>query len=318
MWYRVLFVIRNSSLLRFFLVLIIEIFSANLAFGQQRQFFSQYMFNGLTINPAYAGNQKMLSAALIYRKQWVRMDGSPNTQTFAFHNATKKKKIGYGLLVSRDEIGVHRDLSVYGVYSYKIKLKKGTLAMGLQGGFNYLSSNYYLLHTDPDVSDPMIPSRTSVLNPNVGMGLFYSTKTAYIGLSVPFFINNKTINKKDIDAISQGTEERIYLLTAGKVFPLTESLSFKPSTLIRIQDEAPLGFDLNGNVMYYELLTVGVSYRTGRSLILLTELGLTENFRLGYSFDYAVSGLHSYNRGSHEIMLNYRINLTPQKCHTYF
>lgn len=285
--------------------------------GQQRQFYSQYMFNGLSLNPAYAGNQKMLSATLIYKKQWVGMTGSPNTETFAVHNGNRKKKIGYGLLISRDEIGVHKDYGIYGCYAYKIRLRKGTIALGLQGGVNYLYSNYSLLNADP-TPDPLLPAQTSVWNPNVGTGLFYSTKTAYIGFSIPYLINNKILDKKDISAVTHGTEERYYFLTAGKVIKLSEVTKVKPSILLRMQEEAPIGMDFNTNLMFHDIISIGASYRTGRALIFLSQIVVSDHIIVGYAYDYAFSAIQKHSRGSHEITINYRIDLNPEKCHTYF
>jgi type IX secretion system PorP/SprF family membrane protein len=285
--------------------------------GQQRQFYSQYMYNHLAINPAYAGNQKMLSATLIYRKQWVGLQGAPNTQTASIHNGDRKKKIGYGLLISRDEIGVHKDYSIYGCYAYKIKFGKGTVALGVQGGVNYLTSNYTGLNADPTY-DPLLPRNTAVWNPNVGTGIFYSSKKAYAGFSIPYLINNRVINKKDISTTTSGTEERYYFITGGIVLPLTEHTKIKPSTLIRLQENAPVGFDLNANLIFHEIVSVGGSYRTGRSFVFLSQVVLSNHFMMGYAYDYAFSALNGYTKGSHEIMLNYRIDLNPERCHTYW
>jgi type IX secretion system PorP/SprF family membrane protein len=285
--------------------------------GQQRQFFSQYMFNQLTINPAYAGNQKMLSATLIYKKQWVGIKGAPNTQTASIHNGNRKKKIGYGLLISRDEIGVHKDYSIYGSYSYKIKFRKGTVSLGVQGGVNYLSSNYSLLNGDPNF-DPLLPNNTTVWNPNVGTGIFYNAKKGYFGFSIPYLINNTVLDKKDIQARSTGTEERYYFISAGYILPLNENIKLKPSTLIRMQESAPLGFDVNSNIIFKDLVSLGASYRSGRSLVLLSQIVVSNHIMVGYAYDYVFSALDSYSKGSHEIMLNYRIDLNPEKCHTYW
>jgi type IX secretion system PorP/SprF family membrane protein len=300
----------------FILNLLLLVIISNAA-AQQKQFFSQYMFNQLTINPAYAGNQKMLSATLIYKKQWVGIKGAPNTQTASIHNGDRKKKIGYGLLISRDEIGVHKDYSIYGSYSYKIKFRKSSISLGIQGGFNYLSSNYSLLNGDATY-DPLLPPNTSVWNPNVGAGLFYNSKTGYFGFSIPYLINNKVLARKDIDARSTGTEERYYFITAGKILTVNDNVKFKPSTLIRIQEASPIGFDINGNIIFDERLSVGASYRTGKSLVLMSQFVLSNHFMVGYAYDYAFSALNNYSKGSHEIMLNYRIDLNPEKCHTYW
>lgn len=298
-------------------VVIILLLSSKELTAQQRPVYSQYMFNGLALNPAYAGSQKQLSATAVYRDQWVNFDGAPTTKTFSIHTGFREKKVGVGLMVASEEIGVHKDLSLYGYYSYKIVMDKGVLSMGLQAGFNNLQSDFSKLNLD-DPSDIFLTTNLKKFNPNFGTGLFYSTSTAYIGASVPYIVNNKVVNTTSDDKESLAREARYYFITAGKVFDLSHRLKLKPSTLLRVQEGAPFGMDVNANVIIDDIVNLGASYRSGDSMIFLFELKLNENFRFGYAYDYVTSDLGAYTNGSHEIMLNYSINLTPTPCHTYF
>lgn len=285
--------------------------------AQQRPVYSQYMFNGLAINPAYAGNQKQLSISAVYRDQWVNLQGAPTTKTFSAHTGFLKRKIGLGLMITSEEIGVHKDISLYASYAYKLELPIGTLAMGLQAGFNDLQSDFEKLNLG-DPGDPFLSGSFKEFNPNFGAGVFYSTATAYIGLSIPYIVNNKVVSIETDDLQSLAREARYYFLTAGKVFDLSHRVKVKPSTLIRVQEGSPFGIDLNANIILDDILNVGTSFRSGDSMIFLFELKLNENFRFGYAYDYIISDLTAYTNGSHEIMLNYSINLSPTPCHSYF
>lgn len=285
------------------------------AWAQQRPIFSQYMFNGLVLNPAYAGNQKQFSASLLYRDQWINFEGAPKTQTLIAHTAFKDWPVGAGLIISRDQIGVHDDYSIYGSYSYKIKTLVGTLSMGLQAGFNYTVSDFNKLRTY-NLSDPNFMSRLARFDPNFGTGAFFNNKTTYAGISIPFIINNKVYDKEDI--ISEAREARYYFLTGGHVFTINEMVKLKPSTLIRVQEGQPLGIDLNANVFLDEVVNIGASYRSGDAMIFLFEIMVNQNFTFGYAYDRTVSRIVGYTNGTHELMLTYRLGLGSGPCHAYF
>ena len=282
--------------------------------SQQRPVFSQYMFNMLSINPAYAGNQKQLSVTALIRNQWVNFEGAPQTQTVTSHSNFRNKNIGLGMVLYNETIGVHSDIGAYFSYAYQIKFRNSQLALGLQAGLNQLVSDYTQLKTLS--FDPSLLYYKD-LNPNFGTGIFYSTKTAYVGISVPYLINNKVMQEEG-GSVYESLERRYYFLTAGKVFSLAENLKFKPSFLIRIQEHAPVGYDLSLNFFIDNVLNAGLSYRNHDALIALLQLDLNENFSFGYAYDYTLSGLGEYARGSHELMINYRIRLTSAPCHSYF
>src|SRR5688500_11544931 len=164
-------------------VLVIAIMLAGVARAQQRPIQSLYMFDPLTINPAYAGTHVQLSGTAIYRNQWVNFDGAPKTFTGSIHSGFRKAKVGVGILFSNDQIGVHSDNSLYGIYSYKIKLSErkggGLLSFGLQAGFNSLKSDYF--KTRP--RDGAEIGAISKFNWNFGTGAFYRNRNMYAGIS---------------------------------------------------------------------------------------------------------------------------------------
>jgi type IX secretion system PorP/SprF family membrane protein len=283
--------------------------------AQQRPVFSQYMFNGLVLNPAYAGNQKQWVVSLVHRDQWVNVEGSPKTQSLVTHTALENRPVGLGMIISRDQIGIHDDYSIYGSYAYKIKMLVGTLSLGLQAGFNYTQSDFERLRRF-NLNDPSLSGTQTRFSPNFGTGAFYSNNTTYAGISIPFLLNNKVYNQADV--ISEATERRYYFITGGHVFSPNEFLKLKPSTLIRYQEGQPLGMDLNMNVFLQDVVNVGASYRSGDSMILLFEVLLNRSFSFGYTYDHTISRIRNYTDGTHEFMLSYRLKIGNSYCHSYF
>ncbi len=283
--------------------------------AQQRPVFSQYMFNGLVLNPAYAGNQPQTSVSLLYRNQWINVAGAPRTATLIAHTAFKDLPIGTGFLLSRDQIGVHDDYSIYSSYAYKLKLRVGTLAMGLQAGFNYTISDF----TKPNIvdqDDPNFGYRLTNFSPNFGTGAFYSTEKSYAGISIPYIINNKLKGGESL--IEEARRKRYYFVTGGHVFTLKQGIKIKPSTLLRFNEGAPVGYDLNANVFLQDVVNVGVSYRSNDAVIMLFEIILNQNITFGYAYDRTLSKIVNYTDGTHELMLTYRRSLGKGPCHAYF
>jgi type IX secretion system PorP/SprF family membrane protein len=281
----------------------------NNTYGQQRPIISQYMFNGLLINPAFAGSHHQISATSLYRNQWVNLDGAPKLTTFSVHSALDDRRVGVGFISYLDQIGVHDDLGIYAMYSYRIKLpNSATLSMGLQGGFNQRWSNWEKLQLR-DRSDRLLSGSSSSFNPNFGTGLYYYTNTLYLGVSVPYILNNRYISEEG-NVFPQGKEKRYYFLNGGTIFDLSDGIKFKPSTLLRIQEGAPISFDINGSFIFQDVVSLGTSFRSGDALILLFEMKINNHLRFGYAYDMIISALRHHSGGTHEFMLNYRFNLT--------
>jgi type IX secretion system PorP/SprF family membrane protein len=277
--------------------------------AQQRPMQSLYMFDPLLINPAYAGTQLQLSATSIYRNQWVNFPGAPRTFTTTTHTGFKQNRVGLGLIVGSDQIGVHSENSLYFVYSYKLPLsrfdKTATLSFGIQGGFNSLRSDYTLTISREDDKFGVFRS----FNPNFGAGLFLRQKKGYLGISVPYFLNSDLLNVQTAFE-SSARRFRYYYITGGFTQQVTPNFKLIPSALIRMQDRAPLGFDVTLVTVLYDVVGLGASYRLGDSIIGLFELQLNENFHVGYGYDFTSSDIRLYSNGTHEIMINYRIKIT--------
>jgi len=280
-------------------------------FSQQKPVISQYMFSGLLLNPAYAGRHEYTSFAAMYRDQWTNVPGAPKLTTFTGQTGYKGRNIGTGFLISEDKIGVHNDLSVYGSYAYYIKFRNGAkFSMGLQGGIDILRSDWTKL-TILDQNDPVFAGSEINYFPNFGTGVFYYTEDFYLGFSVPYILTGKKIQTENY--FRDVKHSRNYYLTAGKVIDLSPKLKFKPSFLLRVEDNMPLAVDLNANLYYDEIIDIGVSYRQGDAIIGILGLQLNKYLKFSYAYDYITSKLTPYTNGSHELMLQYRINFNAPR-----
>jgi len=290
-------------------------------YGQQLPVNSLYMFDQMLINPAYAGVHVQLSATAIYRNQWVNLDGSPETFTGTMHSGFRNNRMGVGLKLEHDQIGVHQDNSVYIAYSYKLPLYNGgTISMGLQAGGDFLNTDYS--RTDPyNQNDPFATQNLSEINPNFGAGLFYNYRGFYAGFSVPYILSSKTVNDFE-GVVSAARSVRNYYLTAGTTYILSPNFKIIPSALMRVQEGAPFSFDFSANLIIEETVGLGVTYRLIEGLIWMFELKINENFHIGYAYDTTISDLRYVSNGSHEIMLNYRIKIPRLhqglECPSYF
>lgn len=302
---------KSTSMRKLFTLIILT--GALTVSAQQRPIQSLYMFDPLVINPAYAGTHVQFSATAIYRNQWVNFDGAPKTLTASVHSGFRKARVGLGVLFGKDEIGVHSDNSLYFMYAYKIPLTNrknpAVLSMGIQGGFNTLKSDYF--KTNP--RDGMELGALTKFNPNFGAGVFFRSRDLYAGFSVPYIVNNRTIDIID-EQFSElltpsGRQQRYYYLMAGTTRKLSEHIKIAPSTLIRVQENAPLSFDVNTMLILKDVVSLGGSYRLGDSFVGLFELQINENFHVGYAYDITTSDIRLYSNGSHEIMINYRIKI---------
>lgn len=279
--------------------------------AQQQTTYTQYMFNGLAINPAYAGSHDALSFTALGRWQWVGMKGAPNTQTFAVHSPIQSKHMALGLMASRDEIAVTTNTTVMADYAYRIAMGGGYLSMGLQGGFQSYRANYsdaYTINTDPTFQ-----KNISSFSPNFGAGLFYYNPIWYAGVSVPEIVKTNVENGGQIIY----TQERHYFFTGGVVFILSPSVKMKPNVLVKVVEGSPVAIDYNVNFLLKEILWLGASYRSSESVDFLAEINLNQQFRIGYALDLVTNSTLRNSAGtSHELLLNYRISLSKDKVVT--
>lgn len=307
----------HTSLLRIrWIAAIMTTLVGQAVYGQQQAMFTQYMFNGLAINPAYAGSQESLSLTALARQQWTGLEGSPSTQTFSAHSPIKNEKIALGVLFVNDKIGLVRQTGLQACYAYRIQMRKGTMSLGLQGGFTSFRSEFSTLYVQ-NPNDPYFSNNdVNQLLPNFGTGAYYYSERFYLGFSVPQLVSNYYKRENGI-FFSSVLQVRHYFLTGGYVFDINPSLKLKPSVLLKAVEGAPLALDLNANLLLKKVIWLGLSYRSFQSLSTLLELQVTDQFRLGYAYDFAISsqqkGLHY---GSHELMLNYRFAYSKMKVIT--
>lgn len=295
------------------------LFMVSQTFAQQYPVFTQYYFNELVINPAYAGSHIQASFTAMYRNQWVNFPGAPRTYSFTAHTSLLNGRMGVGMLVNNDKIGSYNNNNVYGYYSYRLQLMHGTLAMGMSAGFNLLGADFSKLEL-ADINDPSFAGLNQ-LKPNFGGGVMYSQKNFFVGLSVPFLLNSTIKTGLDLTTLSQA---RYYFLRGGFIKAITgnDNVKINPSVLVRAQEGQPLSMDLNASLIFYDAVSGGVSWRSGDALISFIDFKIFENFHFAYSYDWTSSNIRRYSNGSHEFMLNYRAKIRSihkeLECPTYY
>jgi len=274
------------------------------ASAQQEVMISQYMFNGLFLNPAYAGSHDYVSTSLLHRSQWVQVDGAPRTSLFSIDGPLMGDRMGVGFTASYDRIGISSDVDLAGHYAYHVKLnERSKLSLGLRAGVSFHSARFDDL-VYWDTNDPLY--QANVRNTAVGkfgFGLYWYSATSFVGLSVPTIHAADGGLVKELGSTVGNYYDQHWYLHAGKVFPLGEYIDIKPTTLIKYLPDAPVQADINCNLLYRERIWFGLGYRTGESVVGMLEYQITPQIRAGYAYDMNTSKLRTYTSGSHEVML---------------
>lgn len=283
------------------------------SFAQQAATYAQYMFNGLAINPAYAGSQDALSLTAMGRFQNVGLTGAPNTQTFSAHSPLLNERVALGFLVVHDEISVIDQTGISAMYAYRLPINKNksTLSFGLQAGVSMYNAQYSKVEcwqclTNPNYSgppDPAFQENIQEARPNMGAGVFYSTKKFYAGISMPHMVNNVFERGENFETVYQN---KPLIVTGGYVFTLNRMLKLKPNFMFMMIDGRPVEFDLNASLLFDEVLWFGLSYKSSSQLTFLTQFKISDQFQFGYSYTLAMGPIKTVELGSHEVMLNYR------------
>lgn len=291
--------------------------------AQQDAQYTQYMYNTLSVNPAYAGSRGVFSIAALHRSQWVGLDGAPTTQTLNF-NTPVSERVGIGLSVVNDEIGngTNQDTYFDGVVSYTVPTSDhGKLSFGLKAGGHFLNVDFNRLRNFQNRGTPSAPSNIDKkFSPNFGAGIYYHTDKFYAGLSVPNFLQTEHFERS---GTSGGTsflaQERMnwYLIT-GYVFDLNYDLKFKPAVLLKAVQGAPLQADLSANFLYKEKFSFGAAYRYSAALSALVGMQLTDQLMIGLAYDRETTALGGtqFNDGSFEVFLRYEFKTKYNKVLT--
>jgi type IX secretion system PorP/SprF family membrane protein len=284
-------------------LVLVLLFCSVASFAQQDAQFTQYMYNTININPAYAGSRGAVSIFGLYRTQWVGLDGAPETSSFSV-NTPVGSNVGLGISLVNDKIGPTNENNLSADFSYSIPTSAtAKLSFGIKGSANLFKLDPTKLSAE-DQGDEQFQDLENKFSPNIGAGIYWHTDKAYVGLSVPNFIQTNRYNDNDVAIY----KERInYYFIAGYVFNLDryEMIKFKPALLTKMVEGSPLQVDASANFMFNDKFVLGVAYRWSASVSALAGFQITDSLYLGYAYDHETTKLANYNSGSHEIFLRF-------------
>lgn len=292
------------------LILLVLGFFTNTASAQQDAQYTQYMYNTLSINPAYAGSRDAFSFLGLYRSQWVGLDGAPRTFTISGQSPIGEN-MGIGVNVTNDEIFISKETYFDIDFSYAIKLTtNGKLAFGVKAGGHLLNIDSNYANTGPynpnDGSAEIFVDNK--FSPQFGVGMYYYTQKFYLGISVPNILETDHFDESSNSNSSSTAKERVnYYLMTGYAFDLSDSLIFKPSLLTKLVEGSPLQVDLSANFLIYEKFTIGAAYRWSAALSAMVGFQITDQLMLGFAYDAETTELAQYNDGSYEFFLRFEL-----------
>lgn len=273
-------------------------------YAQQDAQYTQYMYNTINVNPAYAGSRGALSFFALHRTQWVGIDGAPITNTFSANTPFNNSNLGLGVSIVNDEIGPSTSNSISADLSYTIPVSESyKLSFGIKGTANIFSIDVTKLNPS-DQTDPQFQNLENDFSPNIGAGLYLHSDKAYLGFSIPNFIETNAYNDNDV-AIYK--EKINYYLIGGYVFDLSPSIKFKPAFMTKLVEGSPLQVDVSANFMFIEKVVAGLAYRWSASLSAMAGFQVSDALYVGYAYDFETTELDNYNYGSHEIFLRFEL-----------
>lgn len=284
-------------------IIIILLFAAgcNGLFSQEKALlYSHHTFNGLAINPAFAGSHEMLSISLSHRSQWIGFEGAPAFNTLGVHTPFKNTRMGLGLLVMNESMGLRNYTGIYANYAHRINLGRGKLALGLKGGIG--TGRFEALDLGNDIVFSENASR--YLLPNFGAGLYYYLPDFYAGVSVPLLLGYKSSENGDVVAYHD-LKNYTYYLTSGVKLNIAENWKIEPSLLVEYNKAGGIIADGGMGLLYKDILRAGVSYRSRQAVVMLLDFKLNYQLKVGVAYDYGLSDLNNYYRNSFEIALEY-------------
>jgi len=275
---------------------------STITYAQQDAQYTQYMYNTIAINPAYAGSRDVLSVFGMYRTQWVGLEGAPKTAILAGHSPISPR-MGFGLSVLNDQIGPSDESTIGADVSYKIPLNNDfNLLFGVKVSANLLNIDYTKLD-NYNPTDPSFQNNVeNQLSPNFGSGVYLHSEKAYLGVSVPFILQTKHYST----ASNSVAKDRMhYYFMGGYVFDVSKSVQFKPAVLSKFTTGAPIQLDMSANFLINEKFTLGAAYRWGSAFSGLAGFQISDKMFIGYAYDRDANRLGNYNSGSHEIFLRF-------------
>jgi type IX secretion system PorP/SprF family membrane protein len=268
--------------------------------GQQAPQFTQFMFNNLIVNPAYAGSERIATVNFLSRSQWTGVEGAPSTLAFAAH--TPVKNIGLGITFLHDRIGIHKNTTIQTNYAYHIRLSdNATISMGLQAGIGSLRSDYTSLSSS--AGDPKASNNVNETFFDFGGGIYLQGSRLHLGVSAPGLLSNTVHVNDSVDIVFNSSTLYGYLRYR---FPLNEKLDLDPGILVKYFQDLPAVIDVNAILTYRKVIAAGLGYRHKESIEGLIRLQLTHQFQLAYSYDYPINLASQLSTSSHEVMIQYQ------------
>ena len=274
------------------------------SFAQQDAQYTQYMYNTININPAYAGSRGVMSVFGLHRTQWVGLDGAPTTNTFSFNTPINNSNLGVGFSLVNDRIGPTSDNTISADISYTIPMNEVyKLSFGIKASGNIFNLDTNKL--DPaQANDPNLQNFNNEFSPNFGAGVYLHSDKLYLGLSVPNFLQDSKYNDNEV-AVFQ--ERMNFYFIGGYVFDVSQSIKFKPAVLTKMVTGAPLQVDVSANFLFFDKFMLGGAYRWDAAVSALAGFQVTDGLFIGYSYDMETTNLRRYNSGSHEVFLRFEL-----------
>jgi len=274
------------------------------SYAQQDAQFTQYMYNTINVNPAYAGSRGVMSIFGLHRTQWVGLDGAPVTNAFSMHTPIRESNLGFGLSFVNDRIGPTNENTFSADMSYTVNTSdRFKLSFGVKGTLNMFDLDINKLNA-ADQGDPQFQGLSNEFSPNIGAGVYFHSDKTYFGFSIPNFFETK---RYDDNSVAVTKERMTYYFIGGHVFDLSPDIQFKPAFLTKAIEGAPLQLDLSANFQFHERFVLGVAWRWDAAMSALAGFQVSDQVFIGYAYDMETTRLANYNSGSHEIFLRFEL-----------
>lgn len=273
-------------------------------FAQQDSQYTQYMYNTINVNPAYAGSRGVMSIFGLHRTQWVGLDGAPVTNTASINTPINNSNLGLGISFVNDRIGPTNENTISADLSYTINTSETyKLSFGIKGTANLFNLDINKLNP-ADQGDPQFANLDNQFTPNVGAGVYFHSDQTYVGLSVPSFFET---TRYDDNSVAINKERMSFYLIGGHVFDLSYNLKFKPAMLAKITEGAPMQLDVSANFLLMDKFVLGAAWRWDAAVSAMAGFQISDGLYVGYGYDMETTQLNNYNSGSHEIFLRFEL-----------
>ncbi len=285
-------------------LIIVLLLSIASGYSQQDAQYTQYMYNTINVNPAYAGSRGVMSIFGLYRTQWVGLEGAPKTGAFSINSPIENSNLGVGLSFVNDQIGPTVENTISADVSYTIQTSESyKLSFGVKGTANLFNLDVNKLNPE-NLSDPSLQNLDNHFSPNVGAGIYLHSDKLYLGASVPNMLETKRYDDNDISVYKE--RMNLYFI-GGYVFDITPNLKFKPAFLTKVVEGAPLQLDVSGNFLINEKFVLGAAWRWDAAVSAMAGFQISDGLFLGYGYDLETTKLRNYNSGSHEVFLRFEL-----------